>query len=127
MVELLPEKDIDGSGTTLCVLGLAHEFPQDYFEKLVKTGRVNSTVIKVDGQPFYRVIWEILAGPQVSVLLAQALGKPDVRYLGKGLDAIVKSVGGTSLIFSTNRNGLIAQAKTWGAEPFQVWLKKSYA
>lgn len=131
LVELVPETDITGSGATLCVLGLCHTLPAKYYENLVYEKKAQSTLVVIGPQkiPCYRIIWEMLAGRQLSILLLQSLTpeKPDIRFVGTALDKLAVTQKAACILFSTARKALIAQASTWGANPFQVWLKKEYA
>lgn len=129
MVELLPEDDISGSNATLCVQGLSHTFPPEYFETLVKQKKVFSTLVLKDGKiPVYRVIYDVLVGNTVSVLVAQQLTNDtnDIRLIGLALDKIAALHHAANLIFSTSRKALVKQTQCWGAEVFQVWMKKEY-
>jgi hypothetical protein len=128
IVDLVDESDITGTGTTLCVLGQSHELPENYFEKLVSEKRVKSVRVTKDEKPLFRIIYQMVASSQVSVLLVQALqsGSANILLLGRALDKIAERERARVLIFSTARHALIEQAREWGAVPFQVWMKKTY-
>ena len=128
MIQLVPESDITGSGATLCVLGLSHTLPENYFETLISEKRAKSVRVMEYEKSLFRIIYQVVAGSQVSILLAQALqaGSADIRKLGLALDKIAKLENAVTVIFSTARHALIEQARAWGAEPFQVWMKKQY-
>lgn len=127
MVNLVDESDITGTGATLCVLGLCHTLPPNYYETLVAEKGAISTQIRNGDKPLFRLIWQKVAGSQISLLLVQSLdGCNDIRLLGCGLDMLAKTEKAAVILFSTARHALIEQCRTWGAEPFQVWLKKEY-
>lgn len=130
LVELLPETEIWNSGATLAVEGLCHNLPPNHYEKLVAENRAASVLLRAGDVPLYRLIWQkISGGTQIWILLAQALRDEisDIRFLGRGIDLLAKDQGVSAVLFSTARKALIEQARTWGATPFQIFLKKEYA
>lgn len=128
LVTLVDETDITGSGATLCVLGLSHSFPADYFETLVSEKRANCVKVLENENPLFRIIFQKVADTTLSILLAQALrsDSADIRKLGFALDKLSAREKCSAVIFSTARHALIEQAREWGAIPFQVWMKKQY-
>ena len=127
-MELFDESNIDDSGATLAVYGMAHAMPDKYYEDIVREKRAFSTLVKVAGKPVYRIIWQIYAQSHLSILLAQSLhGIDDIRLLGLAIDKLAIAQKAVDVIFSTSRKALIKQAAAgWGAKPFQLWLKKEY-
>jgi len=127
MITLLSESEIL-SVTGIAANGAHMGIPPNYYENAVREHRAKSTVIQASSRPVYRVIWERVFGNQISVLMVQSLSDDNNSlFLGQGLDALAKLENATAVLFSTARKSLITQCQTWGAEVFQVWLKKTYA
>ena len=129
LIALLPEKDITGANTSKTMADTGWKFPDGHFEKLVASGRIQATKISFNDVPKYRLIWEKLANGEINCLLVSALDQPcdcDIRILGLAVDRLAAQEKAAAVYFTTARRAFIEEAKTWGAEVHQVWLKKSY-
>jgi hypothetical protein len=130
MIELLDESDISGTGTSAMVLSLPPHLPEEYFENLVAEKRAASTIITANGLSMFRVIWQWTANKCISVLLALAVAPPDKANflcLCRGMDVLAAREKASAILFSTGRRALVTQTMTWGASPFQIWMRKDYA